>query len=51
MLAYSNLLDGSKSHLKAFVKVIEAQGLTYEAQVLDPEEVELILHDESQVED
>ncbi|GBO84171.1 DUF2202 domain-containing protein [Marinobacter salsuginis] len=51
ILAYSNLLDGSKSHLKAFVKVIEAQGLTYEAQVLDPEEVELILHDESQVED
>lgn len=51
ILAYSNLLDGSKSHLKAFVKVIEAQGLTYEAQVLDPEEVELILHDESQIED
>jgi hypothetical protein len=51
ILAYSNLLDGSKSHLKAFVSVIEAQGLTYEAQVLDAEEVELILNDESQVED
>ncbi|WP_417518340.1 DUF2202 domain-containing protein [Marinobacter sp.] len=50
-LAYSNLLDGSKSHLKAFVRVIEAQGLTYEAQVLDAEEVRLILDDESQVED
>lgn len=51
ILAYSNLLDGSKSHLKAFVSVIEAQGLTYEAQVLDAEEIELILDDESQVED
>ncbi|WP_421866259.1 DUF2202 domain-containing protein [Marinobacter adhaerens] len=51
ILAYSNLLDGSKSHLKAFLSVIEAQGLTYEPQVLDAEEVELILEDESQVED
>jgi len=46
ILAYSNLLDGSKSHLRAFVKVIEEQGLTYEAQLLEPEEVELILEDE-----
>jgi len=51
ILAYSNLLDGSKSHLRAFVKVIEAQGLTYEAQLLDPEEVELILEDNSAVEE
>lgn len=51
ILAYSNLLDGSKSHLRAFVSVIEDQGLTYEAQVLDPEEVELILEDESSVDD
>lgn len=50
ILAYSNLLDGSKSHLKAFVNAIEATGLTYEAQVLDDEEVTLILQDESQVE-
>ncbi len=50
ILAYSNLLDGSKSHLRAFVEVIEAQGLEYEAQVLDSEEVELILEDESEVE-
>ena len=46
ILAYSNLLDGSKSHLRAFVKVIEGQGLTYEAQLLESEEVELILEDE-----
>lgn len=51
ILAYSNLLDGSKSHLRAFVSVIETQGLTYEAQILDPEEVELILEDDSAIED
>lgn len=47
ILAYSNLLDGSKSHLSAFVGVIEAQGLVYEAQVLDPDEVRLILESEA----
>ncbi len=51
IIAYSNLLDGSKSHLRAFVRVIEAQGLTYEAQLLDPEEVRLILEDNSAVEE
>lgn len=43
ILAYSNLLDGSKSHLRGFVSVIESQGLVYEAQVLDADEVQLIL--------
>lgn len=43
ILAYSNLLDGSKNHLRAFVSVIEDQGLVYEAQVLSQEEVDLIL--------
>lgn len=47
ILAYSNLLDGSKNHLQAFVSVIEAQGLSYEAQILDDEEVVLILDDNS----
>lgn len=47
ILAYSNLLDGSKNHLQAFVNVIEAQGLGYEAQILDAEEVTLILDDNS----
>lgn len=49
IIAYSNLLDGSKSHLRAFVKVIEQQGLEYQAQILDEEEVEMILDDESTV--
>lgn len=48
-VAYSNLLDGSKSHLRAFVRVIETYGITYEAQVLDAEEVELILTDDGRV--
>jgi hypothetical protein len=47
ILAYSNLLDGSKSHLRAFVSVIETQGLVYEAQVLEADEVQLILESES----
>lgn len=46
ILAYSNLLDGSKNHLRAFVGVIEDQGLVYEAQVLDADEVGLILESE-----
>lgn len=47
ILACSNLLDGSKSHLRAFVSVIETQGLVYEAQVLEADEVQLILESES----
>ena len=43
ILGYSNLLDGSKNHLRAFVSVIEQQGLVYEAQLLDQDEVDLIL--------
>lgn len=46
ILAYSNLLDGSKNYLRAFVSVIEAQNLVYEAQVLDADEVRLILESE-----
>lgn len=45
-LAYSNLLDGSKNHLRAFVSVIESLGLHYEAQILSQEEVDLILEAE-----
>ncbi|MDF1821713.1 MAG: DUF2202 domain-containing protein [Alcanivoracaceae bacterium] len=42
-LAYSNLLDGSKDHLRAFVSVIESLDLAYNAQVLSQEEVDMIL--------
>lgn len=43
ILVYSNLLDGSENHLRAFVDVIEAQGLEYDAQILTQDEVEHIL--------
>lgn len=32
IIAYSNLLDGSKNHLRAFVDGIEKQSLSYESQ-------------------
>lgn len=48
-IAYSNLLDGSKSHLRAFVRVLENKGVPYEAQILDQEEVDLILEDDSRM--
>lgn len=43
IITYSNLLDGSENHLRAFVSVIEAQGIDYQAQVLTPAEVAVIL--------
>lgn len=43
ILAYANLLDGSKSQLRTLARTIEDQGLTYNAQHLDSEEVEAIL--------
>lgn len=44
---YSNLLDGSENHLRAFVSVIEKQGIDYQAQVLSTDEIESILSAES----
>ncbi|WP_432696927.1 DUF2202 domain-containing protein [Marinobacterium sp. YM272] len=43
VLVYSNLLDGSENHLRAFVEVIENQDLTYDAQLLSQDEVDYIL--------
>lgn len=40
---YGNLLEGSKNHLRAFVGVLEAQGIDYEAQLLSQGEVDAIL--------
>jgi len=40
---YSNLLRGSRNHLRSFVGAIEAMGITYEAQVLTQEEVDAIV--------
>ncbi|MCB1825509.1 MAG: DUF2202 domain-containing protein [Candidatus Competibacteraceae bacterium] len=40
---YENLLAASGNHLRAFVRNIEAQGLVYEPQYLDIEQLETIL--------
>lgn len=40
---YENLLRGSRNHLRAFVGAIEAQGVTYTAQVLPQEIVDAII--------
>ncbi|HPF72991.1 MAG: DUF2202 domain-containing protein [Lysobacteraceae bacterium] len=33
---YGNLLEGSKNHLRAFVRQLEGVGVTYEPQFIDP---------------
>jgi len=43
IIAYENLLAGSKNHLRAFVGQIELLGVGYVAQVLDQAEVDAIL--------
>jgi hypothetical protein len=40
---YENLLSGSRNHLRAFVGLIEDQGIVYEAQFLPQEEVDAIV--------
>jgi hypothetical protein len=40
---YQSLMDGSKNHLRAFVSVIETQGMDYSAQYLDQHTVDAIL--------
>lgn len=40
---YENLLAGSRNHLRAFVGLIEDQGIVYEAQFLTQEEVDAIV--------
>lgn len=40
---YENLLSGSRNHLRAFVGLIEDQGIVYVAQFLPQEEVDAIV--------
>lgn len=40
---YGNLLAGSRNHLRAFVGQIISRGVDYEAQVLEPDDVNAIL--------
>lgn len=43
ILVYSNLLDGSENHLRAFVSAIESEGVDYQAQLLTQDEVDYIV--------
>jgi hypothetical protein len=42
-LVYENLLQGSRSHLRAFAYRLSLLGVTYEAQYITPEELEDII--------
>ncbi|MEZ5534461.1 MAG: DUF2202 domain-containing protein [Thiolinea sp.] len=48
IVTYSRLLCGSRNHLRAFVKQIEADGVTYQAQLLSQDEVDLIVDSEQE---
>lgn len=41
--AYQNLLDGSKNHLRAFVKILRAQGVIYAPQFISRELYDAII--------
>ncbi len=40
---YENLMDGSKSHLRAFVEALEVQGIEYEPRFIDEDFYEEIM--------
>ena len=40
---YDNLVRGSRNHLRAFVRLIENQGIAYEAQYLDQDVLDAIV--------
>jgi len=41
---YGNLLEGSKNHLRAFVRQLDQAGVTYEPQFIDPVLYEAIIN-------
>ncbi len=43
-LVYSNLLKGSRNHLRSFVKVLKNQGITYVPQYLSQSEYDAIIN-------
>ena len=45
-LVYENLLRGSRNHLRAFVRNIENQALTYEPQYLTQDAYQIIIDSE-----
>jgi len=44
ILVYENLMKGSRNHLRAFVRNLESQGITYAPRYLDPAEYESIIN-------
>ena len=42
-IAYQNLMQGSRNHLRSFVYQLSLTGVEYEAQYLSPEEIESII--------
>ncbi len=45
---YANLTRGSRNHLRSFFRQLEGQGLSYSAQYLSQEEVDVILSSEQE---
>ncbi|MDR3653818.1 MAG: DUF2202 domain-containing protein [Paludibacter sp.] len=43
MQVYTNLLDGSKNHLRAFANVLANQGIVYSPQILSSEDFDAII--------
>lgn len=41
---YENLLNGSRNHLRTYIKQIEAQGNAYEALFLSQNEIDAVMH-------
>lgn len=48
LLAYQNLTKGSRNHMRSFIKNLERQWWTYNAQFLTQEELNLILNNEQE---
>lgn len=43
LMVYTNLLKGSENHLRAFVRVLSRQGITYKAQILSSADFNAII--------
>ena len=43
VVAYQNLLEGSKNHLRAYVNSLASQGFNYEPQYIDQELFDAIM--------
>ncbi len=44
VLVYENLMKGSRNHLRAFVRNLDSQGVTYIPEYLDPDDYDAIIN-------